>query len=80
MEAYLDHFGKAYADHQLVVVLANAPSRRAVEIELPEKVELLLLPTCSPELDPVERWFQEFRRCVFQQGLRGHRLAAGDSH
>ena len=28
----------------------------------PENVGFLPLPAYSPELDPVERWFQEFRR------------------
>jgi hypothetical protein len=28
----------------------------------PENVDFLRLPAYSPELDPVERWFQEFRR------------------
>ena len=29
---------------------------------LPENVDFLRLPAYSPELDPVERWFEEFRR------------------
>jgi hypothetical protein len=27
----------------------------------PENVDFVRLPAYSPELDPVERWFQEFR-------------------
>jgi transposase len=30
----------------------------------PENVSLLALPPYSPELNPVERWFQEFRRAI----------------
>lgn len=64
LEAYLDHLGREYADHRLVVVLDNAPSHISKEIALPENIELLPLPTYSPELNPVERWFQEFRRAL----------------
>jgi transposase len=53
---------EAYADHQIILVLDNAPSHTAKEIEVPENIELLALPTYSPELNPVERWFEEFRR------------------
>lgn len=62
--AYLQHLGETYADQRVVLVLDNAPSHTAKELELPENVELLALPTYSPELNPVERWFQEFRRAL----------------
>lgn len=48
---------KEYSDP---VVLDGAPSHRSGRH--PENVSLLELPAYSPELDPVERWFQEFRR------------------
>jgi hypothetical protein len=35
---------------------------RSEEIVCPENVDFLRLPAYSLELDPVERWFQEFRR------------------
>jgi transposase len=58
-ERFLERLGEAYADHDLVVVLDGAPSHTSKEIELPENVSLLALPSYSPELNPVERWFQE---------------------
>ncbi len=63
-EAFLKCLGETYADHRLVVVLDGAPSHTSKEIELPENVSLLSLPSYSPELNPVERWFQEFRRAL----------------
>ena len=53
---------EAYPDDHLLVVLDGAPSHRSEEIICPENVDFLRLPAYSPELDPVERWFQEFRR------------------
>jgi transposase len=63
-EAFLKHLGEAYSDHRLVLVLDNAPSHISKELAVPQNVELLPLPAYSPELNPVERWFQEFRRAL----------------
>jgi transposase len=64
LEAFFEGLGGAYPDHSLVVVLDNAPSHRSKSITLPENVTLLKLPSYSPELNPVERWFLEFRRSL----------------
>lgn len=64
LKAYLQHLSQIYAEYRVVLVLDNAPSHTAKELELPENIELLALPTYSPELNPVERWFQEFRRAL----------------
>jgi transposase len=64
LEAFLERLGEAYGDHHLVVVLDGAPSHTSSQIVLPENVSLLALPSYSPELNPVERWFQEFRRAL----------------
>lgn len=63
-EAFLKHLGEFYSEHHLLLVLDGAPSHRSKEITYPENVSLLALPAYSPELNPVERWFQEFRRAL----------------
>jgi putative transposase len=63
-QTFLERLGEAYADHHLVVVLDGAPSHTSSQITLPENVSLLRLPSYSPELNPVERWFLEFRRTL----------------
>ena len=63
-ETFLEHLGEAYAGHHLLLVLDNAPSYLSKEIVHPKNVSLLNLPAYSPELNPVERWFQEFRRAL----------------
>lgn len=63
-ETFLEYLGEAYHDHHLVLVLDNAPSHLSKEIVHPENISLLNLPAYSPELNPVERWFQEFRRAL----------------
>lgn len=62
LEVFLDELSKSHPDHHLLVVLDGAPSHRSERITHPENVSLLMLPPYSPELDPAERWLQEFRR------------------
>ena len=59
-QTFLERLGEAYANYHLVVVLDGAPSHTSAQIVLPENVSLLRLPSYSPELNPVERWFEEF--------------------
>jgi transposase len=61
-EEFVGHLDEIYADHRLVMVLDGAPSHTSKVIELPENVSLLPLPSYCPELNPVERWFRDFRR------------------
>jgi hypothetical protein len=64
LDVFLGELSKAYPDHHLLVVLDGAPSHRSEQIVHPENISLLPLPPRSPELDPAERWFQEFRRSL----------------
>jgi transposase len=74
---FLEHLGEAYAEHHLVVVQDAAPSHTSRQITLPENVSLLRLPSYSPELNPVERWFQEFRRALSNRIFETVKLLQG---
>jgi transposase len=63
-EVFLEHLSACYPEHHLVLVLDNAPAHHAKHVAVPENVSLVFLPPYSPELNPVERWFQEFRRAL----------------
>ena len=64
LQTFLDELSKTYPEHHhhLLIVLDGAPSHRSEQISHPENISLIMLPPYSPELDPAERWFQEFRR------------------
>ena len=62
LEIFLDELSKTYPEHHLLIVLDGAPSHRSEQIAHPENISLVMLPPYSPELDPAERWFGEFRR------------------
>ena len=80
LQIFLGELSKAYPENHLLVVLDGAPSHRSEKIDHPENVSLLKLPPYSPELDPAERWFQEFRRELVQQDLRERRSNARGAH
>jgi transposase len=61
VHSFLEEISQAYSDNHLLVVLDGAPTHRSEQIVCPDNVEFLRLPAYSPELDPVERRFQEFR-------------------
>jgi len=61
LQSFLDRLSEAYPENHLLVVLDGAPSHRSEQIVCPDNVDFVRLPAYSPELDPVERWFQQFR-------------------
>jgi transposase len=61
LEIFLEQLSKSYPDDHLLIVLDGAPSHRSESIVHPHNISLLMLPPYSPEMDPAERWFQEFR-------------------
>ncbi len=48
----------------LALVWDNAGAHKSAAKRLPEDVSVIFLPAYSPELNPVERFFQELRRKV----------------
>ena len=83
LEVFLEELSKSYPENHLLVVLDGAPSHRSERIAHPENISFLMLPPHSPELDPAERWFQEFRRKSVEQDVRERgpntRCADGDA-
>jgi transposase len=61
-EVFLKHLSEAYSEEHLIVVLDGGPSHISGYVEVPKNVTLVGLAAYSPELNPVERWFMEFRR------------------
>jgi hypothetical protein len=59
-EAFLREMRRVYPE-EIVLVSDRSGSHTSGRIAWPEGMEPLLLPACSPELDPVGRWFEEVR-------------------
>jgi hypothetical protein len=61
-QAFLDEFATAYPDTLNVLVLDGAGAHTAAALEVPENVLPVFLPSYGPELNPVERLWQDLKR------------------
>lgn len=66
-ESFLVELSNYYPNDQLILLRDNAPAHIKHDLEIPSNISPLALPPYSPELNPVERWFLEFRRSLANQ-------------
>ncbi len=64
-QCFMDDFSKSTKADSLLI-LDGAPAHRS-KLNLPENLCLMLLPAYAPELNPVERLFQELRKALSNQ-------------
>lgn len=60
-QVFLDEFAKA-VKAESILITDGAGAHRSNNLKVAEKIDLELLPAYSPQLNPVERFFQEIRR------------------
>jgi putative transposase len=58
---FLRQFGQHYGARLNIVLLDQAPAHVAQRVEVPENVILVWLPAYSPELNPVERLWEDLK-------------------
>ena len=58
---FLDKFAQHYAESLTSVLLDQAPAHVAQRVAVPENVILMWLPAYSPELNPVERLWEDLK-------------------
>lgn len=63
-QAFLDEFSRAFPDTLNLMILDGAPAHIAHALVIPENVLLVRLPPYSPELNPVERLWQDLRKLL----------------
>lgn len=65
MNAFLRHIAERHPQDYIVMVVDGAPSHRSKDLRVPENMSLVRLPPYSPELNPVERLWDELREKDF---------------
>ena len=64
---FLTELKKQHPDQHVIVVMDNAPCHRPFILHTIPGLTLIYLPSYSPELNPVERFFEEIRRNTANQ-------------
>lgn len=59
---FLDELSKDQPEMLKVLLLDNAGWHKAKELKIPKNVRLLFIPPYCPEVNPIERLWQEFKR------------------
>jgi transposase len=53
---------KEYAGDKIILVMDGAGWHKAKNLQVPDNIEIILLPPYSPELNPVERLWQHIKQ------------------
>lgn len=62
LNTFLEEFSKAYANDEILLIMDGAGWHRAKGLIVPDNIEILHLPPYSPELNPVERFWEHIKR------------------
>ncbi|WP_259248819.1 IS630 family transposase [Salinibacter ruber] len=60
-QVFLDRFAEAFPRSHNVLILDNGAFHKAKKLSVPRNVRLIFLPAYSPELNPVERLWQDLK-------------------
>ena len=60
-QIFLDEFHASYQDDFIIMPLDNGAFHKAKKLVIPENIMLLFIPPCSPELNPIERLWQDIK-------------------
>ena len=64
-QLFIDHLSSTFSEDLNVMVLDNGRFHHSQELEMPENVVLLFLPPYCPELNPIERLWQDLKAKLF---------------
>ena len=62
MNAFLEEMSKFYAGDEIILVMDGAGWHKAKNLQVPDNIEIIVLPPYSPELNPVERFWQHIKQ------------------
>lgn len=62
LNVFLDGFSKSYPNDHIILVMDGAGWHKSKKLALPANIEIIYLPPYSPELNPVERFWEHIKR------------------
>lgn len=65
-QVFLDEFAKVYPTSLNILVLDNGRFHHGKSLQIPDNVALVFLPPYSPELNPIERLWQDTKAKLFE--------------
>ncbi len=68
-QVFIDELAKTFPKTLNVLVLDNGRFHQAKSLQLPDNIALIFLPPYSPELNPIERLWQDIKAKLFQHTL-----------
>lgn len=67
IKIFLEELQKKYKDNHIVLVWDRAPFHKNGIFQKMDNLTSIFLPSYSPELNPIERWFEELRQATANQ-------------
>ena len=69
-QCFLEKFSEVFHESLNLLVLDKGRFHQATSLKIPENVVLLFLPPYSPELNPIERLWQDLKAKLFTQSYK----------
>ena len=69
LNIFLDEFSKSYPDDSILFIMDGAGWHKSKKLVRPNNIEILYLPPYSPELNPVERFWEHIKRYTIRNKI-----------
>ena len=64
MNIFLEKLSEYLGKRKIVLIMDNASSHRSKKLKIPKNIKIEYLPPYCPELNPVERFFQDVKKYI----------------
>lgn len=69
MNLFLKEFSESRGEKESLIVMDGAGWHKSRDLEVPKNIKIILLPPYSPELNPVERFWQHIKETILKNRL-----------